>query len=292
MKNLSIRRLRSFLAVAEMGSVTAAAKLLNQTQGALSQQLSKLDEEFSASLFERKASGLKLSQTGEDIYRRAKDLVQSHDELAASSEKSDLKGKISIGFPLDLSGKELVARVIRTFMKSHPDVTVQISYESSITLRKNIKDGTLDLALIEEHPDMSTGLVLYQERLIWIGALNGKSYIEKVLPISLVSESCVYRPYVLNGLEKIKRPWKRIFESNSYEGTIAMIRMDLAVGIVLASALPNGCTELDSSTGLPRLPEFSISLISSGGLSPSAKHLETLLCATFIDAHESMLTSL
>lgn len=285
MKNLSIRRLRSFLTVAEMGSVTTAAKFLNQTQGAVSQQLSKLDEEFSANLFERKADGLKLSQAGEEIYRSAKDLVQNHDRLVASSERSELKGSLSIGFPLDLSGKELVARVMRSFIESHPGVSVKIRYGSSTTLRENVKGGALDLALIEEHPDISNGLVLYRERLIWIGAQNGKSYTDKVLPVSLVSESCVYRPYVLAGLEQVERPWKCVFDSDSYESTIAMIRMDLAVGVVLSSALPGGCAKLDSATGLPRLPEFNISLIFSDNVSPPVKRLEKILCSTFIGAH-------
>jgi len=280
-RNLSIRRIRSFVTVAEMGSITVAAKFLSQTQGAISQQISKLEEELSTELFNRTASGLLLTNAGGEIYKKAKELIVQNDNLAASSEKSSLLGAVSIGFPLDLSGKELVGKVIRSFIESHPNVEVKISYGSSQSLKEQIDQKVLDIALLEEHPDRSTGELLYRERLVWIGAEKGKSCDAKILPVSLVSEHCVYRPYVLTALAGINRAWKCVFESGSYEATVAMIRMDLAIGVVLASTIPGGCCEIDSANGLPKLPEIDVSLVRSGSASEVVDRLGTILHATF-----------
>ena len=58
---------RAFLAVVETGSLSAAARVLNQTQPTLGRQITAFEEELSVTLFERVGRSLKITQTGADL---------------------------------------------------------------------------------------------------------------------------------------------------------------------------------------------------------------------------------
>jgi DNA-binding transcriptional LysR family regulator len=64
MKNMDIRHLRYFLAVADSGSVAAAARQLHIVQPALSWQIRILEDELGAMLFSRSAKGVELTAAG------------------------------------------------------------------------------------------------------------------------------------------------------------------------------------------------------------------------------------
>jgi DNA-binding transcriptional LysR family regulator len=59
--NIDTALLRAFLAVAETGGMTSAARLLNLTQAAVSQQVKRLEDAFGRQLFERDRRGLRLT---------------------------------------------------------------------------------------------------------------------------------------------------------------------------------------------------------------------------------------
>src|ERR1700722_20887051 len=74
-QNLDINLVRTFVAVAEHGSMTVAANSLHLTQGAVSQQIKRLEESFSCSLIDREGRRLELTQVGERLLGKAKRLL-------------------------------------------------------------------------------------------------------------------------------------------------------------------------------------------------------------------------
>jgi DNA-binding transcriptional LysR family regulator len=64
-QNLDIHLVRTFVAVAGHGSMTVAANSLHLTQGAVSQQIKRLEESFACSLFNRQGRRVELTQAGE-----------------------------------------------------------------------------------------------------------------------------------------------------------------------------------------------------------------------------------
>ena len=69
-RNLDIAALRSFLIVAETGTVTHSAVRLNLTQSAVSLQIKRLEEAFRCSLFARSGRGVTLTAQGEQLLAR------------------------------------------------------------------------------------------------------------------------------------------------------------------------------------------------------------------------------
>ncbi len=79
---MDLRALRYFVAVAEHGTVTAAAVELHMTQPALSRAIRGLEREWGVSLFNRESGRLRLSSAGRELATHARDLLQRADRLA------------------------------------------------------------------------------------------------------------------------------------------------------------------------------------------------------------------
>jgi DNA-binding transcriptional LysR family regulator len=73
--NIDTSLLRAFVAAAETGGMTTAARLVNLTQAAVSQQVKRLEEMFGRQLFERDRRGLRLTASGERLLVRAQRLL-------------------------------------------------------------------------------------------------------------------------------------------------------------------------------------------------------------------------
>lgn len=102
-RNLDTRLVRTFVAVADKASMTAAANVLHLTQGAVSQQIRRLEETLGRSLFERDRRGLRLTLSGERLFELAKRLLSQNDEIWAEMATSAVEGRVRLGVPPDLA---------------------------------------------------------------------------------------------------------------------------------------------------------------------------------------------
>ena len=89
---------RAFLATAEEGSLSAAARALGQTQPTLGRQVSALEEDLGVTLFERAGRSLSLTQSGLELldYFRAMGDAAGRISLAASGRSQAIEGHVSI----------------------------------------------------------------------------------------------------------------------------------------------------------------------------------------------------
>lgn len=96
---MDLRQLTYFLAIAEEGQITAAARRLNMAQPPLSQQMKALEEELGVELFLREPRSVTLTDAGEILYRRARQLITLADSTRREigDFKSGLRGTLSIG---------------------------------------------------------------------------------------------------------------------------------------------------------------------------------------------------
>lgn len=245
--------------MADRGSMTVAANSLHLTQGAVSQQIKRLEESFACSLFDREGRRLELTQAGERFLGRAKRLLGVNDEIWADMTTRPPEGPLRLGIPYDLVGT-CFPPVFKAFAEVCPLVEVSLMCGTSPELSKALVNGSLDLAVIEAAADDATGECLRVERLVWVGAHGGIAHLKRPLPISIVAESCAFRPAVLEALREKNLEWRTVFESGNIEATTATVRSDLGVTAWLASTVPSDLDILGPESGLPGLPNFAISL--------------------------------
>lgn len=258
-RNLDTGLLRTFVTTADMASMTAAANVLHLTQGAVSQQIRRLEEMFDSVLFERDRRGLKLTNDGERLLGRARQLLGLNDEIWAAMTVPDITGEIRLGAPYDLVGTYLPP-ALKAFAHSHPQVNISLVCAASPQLADALTAGEIDLAVIEEPAGPSTGECLNVERLVWVGSRGGSTYLKRPLPLSVVSDTCAFRPAIFAALRQHGVEWRTVFDNGNIEATIATVRMDLAVTAWLASTVPADLDVLSADSALPALPSFAINL--------------------------------
>jgi DNA-binding transcriptional LysR family regulator len=168
-------------------------------------------------------------------------------------------GGVRLGVPYDLVGAWL-APVLKAYAEACPRVEISLVCRSSPELIAALAKGEIDLAVIEAPEDMPAGECLSIERLVWVGARGGDAHRKRPLPLSLVSETCAFRPAIFEALRQGGFGWRTLFENGTIESTRATVAADLAVSAWLASTVSPDLAILGADCGLPPLPNFAINL--------------------------------
>ena len=103
---MDIKELTNFIAIAENGSISKAARELHISQPPLTKQLQRLETELNVTLFERTSKGVTLTKKGRIFYRRALSLI-AFSESIFSELNSKSESTINIGMISSSSAKEL-----------------------------------------------------------------------------------------------------------------------------------------------------------------------------------------
>lgn len=119
--------LQLFALIVERGSLTAAARELGLSQGAVSLRLAALEKAAEAQLLRRSTRRLQLTEAGDQLYRTAKRVLTEIDDLhgALSGDKGALKGQIRVSAPNDL-GRRYMAPAIDAFIRDNPGISVEL----------------------------------------------------------------------------------------------------------------------------------------------------------------------
>jgi len=258
-RNLDTSLVRAFSAVAASGNMTVAANALGLTQGAVSQKIRRLEEALDCILFDRRQRGLKLTKDGEHFLGLSKRFLDLNDEIWCEIMAPAIRGEVRLGIPYDLVTAYLPT-ILRGYVKSHPRVEVSLVCGVSSELIAALNKGELDAALVEEPLDKTEGECLCVERLLWVGSKNGAAHGKRPLPLSIVSETCAFRPAIFEALRATGTAWRNVFENGNIDATMTAVRADLAVTASLATVVPEDLEVLSPQSGLPELPSYSISL--------------------------------
>ncbi|GIO15011.1 HTH-type transcriptional regulator BsdA [Cohnella xylanilytica] len=144
---MDFRQLRYFLAVANEGQVTGAARLLNMEQPPLSRQMKQLERELGVTLFDRSGKRLRLTAAGELLRERAEALLARLGETEKEVRELDegVRGVLSIGAVV--SCVSLLPGPIRRFREQHPQVTFKIREGDHFLLSEQLDKRTIELAV-------------------------------------------------------------------------------------------------------------------------------------------------
>lgn len=164
MTRYTLRQLESFIAVAEHGSITAAAESLHVSQSAISGAVNSLERVFGAQLtIRRKAHGVVLTPAGRYVLDRAKGLLNeaSDLELHAADAGGELRGALTLGCYLTLA-PTVLANLIDQYSKHHPLVELDFFDGPQSEIQTRLLSGRLDLAVAY---DLSLPSGLQRQRL-------------------------------------------------------------------------------------------------------------------------------
>jgi len=134
--------MRGFIAAAETGSLSAAARQLGLTQPTLSRQVAALEETLGLTLFERIGKKLALTETGLDLLHHGKSMAQAADALAlvATGRSETVEGLVSISAGDGISIK-ILPPIIAKIRQAAPQVSIDLIVSNALSdLRRREAD--------------------------------------------------------------------------------------------------------------------------------------------------------
>jgi DNA-binding transcriptional LysR family regulator len=259
--NLDIDLLRSFAAVADTGSFTAAAELVARTQSAVSVQVKRLEASVGRRVFERTSRSLALTPAGEVLLGYARRILELNDESVRRITQPPVAGAIRLGITEYFVPGELPA-ILARFAAIHPEVHLEVRMGLSRDLREALSQGKLDVAIVRLAP-RERERALWTEPLVWAAPAAFEVARDALLPLALLPAPCVLREHAIESMRRLKRPCKVAFTGSSMASVQAAVRAGLGVSILPRSLLMPGMRVLPKGRSYPDAGRLSVGMLRS-----------------------------
>jgi DNA-binding transcriptional LysR family regulator len=222
------RELETFVAVADNGSFSGAARALNMSPPAVTRQISSLEDRLGARLFVRTTRQVALTEAGERFYRDTTQLLSDLGEAEASAAGAyrQPKGMLRITAPV-VFGQLYIGPILRGFLDIYADVSATTLFVDRIV---DLIDEGLDVAVrIGNLPDSSlTALKVGTVRRVVVAA---PSYLEAHGVPRNLADLEMHRIIQPSGFQK-STDWPFVVKGQNH---IARTKPVLTVNTVIAS---------------------------------------------------------
>jgi len=183
---MNLKHLESFVRVAELGSFSKAARVLDIAQPALSRQVRSLETDLRETLLLRNGRGVTLTDAGRRLFEHGVQILQrvsqAREDLGAQRDAA--VGHVTIGLPPSI-GRRLTLPLIESFRENLPRARLTIVEGLSANIAEWIGSGRADLGLLY-NPDAQPALEitpLLRERLCLVEAVSGRKGSKGAVPL-------------------------------------------------------------------------------------------------------------
>lgn len=145
----TLRQLQFFVAAAQSGSVTGAARELSISQSSVTEAIRALEDDLGVQLFDRQARGLMITQKGSAFLRHARQILSdvATARTAFRDETGPLTGRLSLGVTSLVAGYVL-SDILQRFRRAHPQVELNVIEDNGDYLQHLLIGGELDVAVL------------------------------------------------------------------------------------------------------------------------------------------------
>jgi len=219
---MNLKQLEYFVQVAELGSFSKAAVVLDIAQPALSRQVRALETELHQQLFLRNGRGVALTDAGKRLFDHSVAVLQlvahAREDLGASRDEP--VGRVTIGLPPSI-GRQFTLPLIDRFKKELPAARLAIVEGLSSHIVEWVTTGRVDVGLVY-NPNAQPGLEivpLLQEELCLVSfAPKDKSKVAAPLPMKELSRYPLIVPERVHAM-------RRLLET---QAALAGVKLDIA----------------------------------------------------------------
>jgi LysR family transcriptional regulator, nitrogen assimilation regulatory protein len=197
---MNLKQLEYFVQVAELGSFSRAARVLDIAQPALSRQVRALETDLRETLLLRNGRGVALTDAGRRLLERGaailQQVAQAREELGATRDEP--VGRVTIGLPPSIA-RQLTLPLIEAFQRDLPKARVAIVEGMSTHVAEWITSGRVDLGLLY-NPEVQPGLEItpvLQEALYLVSRRAGGKAARDArqpLPMARLAEQALIMP--------------------------------------------------------------------------------------------------
>src|SRR6201984_3699315 len=193
---MELRHLRYFVAVAETGSLTVAARrILHTSQPSLSRQIRDLEDEVGAQLLTRSARGIELTPAGSIFLDHARSVLSRVEAAAEAARRVAHPSKpcFAMGF---LTGHELtwMPAALQILRDELPNIDVMISSQYSPLLADGLSKGKIDAAFLRREkgvPELACRVLVKEPLMVILPSDHRLAALKAISPGDLVGETFV-----------------------------------------------------------------------------------------------------
>lgn len=279
-RDLDLRLVRSFLAVASELSFTRAARRLGLSQSTISARVRQLEENFSQPLLDRDTHSVRLTPAGERFLPYGHRIIALADEAVDDSGFRDCRQTVRFGVSEDFAFTHLPAFLER-LRSEQPLLDVELSIHLSAELHRRLRSAELDL-ILAMRPGPSRGVdalevePLFTDRLVWAGQTGYERPRDEPLPLALYPAPSVTRDAAVGALESHGVPYRTAATSTGLAGLRAATLSGIGVMPFAESLIPAGLGKLDDPD-LPPMPDVVFALATRRSPTRATRNLAQAL---------------
>ncbi|MFW8631807.1 LysR family transcriptional regulator [Vibrio natriegens] len=237
---MELRQLRHFVAAAEQSSISAAARLMNLAQPAISSSIKKLEQELKAPLFNRRDRGITLTVAGNEFLSHAIQILKQADDakLAMQAMEGLDQGLVDVAVP-SMLGSYYFPPLVMAFRHQYPNIDMNILDTGTRNIRRMLLEGEVELGVVASKdltPELESGPLIREEMVVCMAVdhpLAEKEVIEysDFLAHDLVLFQKGYYHHTLIDLvsQQVNMKPKVAFSSNLLPLIKAVIRQGYAI---------------------------------------------------------------
>lgn len=190
---MTIRNLEIFTKVAELGSMSAAAKILYITQPSVSLAIAEIEKEYNVKLFDRIGNRLCLTPTGQHLLEYTSGIIHQYKEMELFLKDESHSTAIRVGATATV-GHHIIAPIIERLEKEIPGVKCEVTVASTGIIEEHLLRSELDIGFVEGDISSRTLIVnpliedelcvicskkhrFYGRKSVSLAELNGESFI-------------------------------------------------------------------------------------------------------------------
>jgi DNA-binding transcriptional LysR family regulator len=270
-RGFDFTQLRTFIAVAESGSVSAGAERVFLSQSSVSEQLKKLEERAGQPLFVRSKQGVSATPAGSRLLDHARRIIAMSEAAFEDLQGRSLDGELRIAIT-DYYRPHEIARILKTFSEQHPRLKLHVTVlPSAVIDSKADDDASFDIGLslrLVTGNARSTGrragtasTVVRREKLLWVSAADAAQRPSAPYQLVLLPSSCQLQRFVVKLLDEHQVPYLVSHSASGVAGLQLALKAGLGISCLNESSIGGGLVACPASIGLPALPAVEFHLL-------------------------------
>ncbi|CAB3758103.1 LysR family transcriptional regulator [Paraburkholderia humisilvae] len=283
-RGFDLNQLRTFVAVAEAGSVSAGAERVFLSQSSVSEQLKKLEERAGQPLFLRGKLGVTATPAGARLLEHARRILAMSEAAFDDLQGRSLDGELRVAIT-DYYRPHDITRVLKTFSEQHPRLRLHVTVLPSAVIDSGaVDDAAFDIGLslrivtsdnrrAAASAARTASTVVRREKLLWVTSADADPRASPHEPtrlpartpppyrLVLLPSSCQLQRFVVKLLDERKVPYVISHSASGVAGLQLALKAGLGMSCLNESSLGAGLVPCAANIGLPPLPSVEFHLL-------------------------------
>ncbi|MGF6480480.1 LysR family transcriptional regulator [Paraburkholderia sp. JPY419] len=268
-RGFDLAQLRTFVAVAESGGVSAGAERVFLSQSSVSEQLKKLEERAGQPLLVRGRQGVNPTPAGGRLLEHARRIIAMSEAAFDDLQGRSLDGELRIAIT-DYYRPHDIARILKTFSEQHPRLKLHVTVLPSAVIDSGADDhASFDIGLsarlvIGRSRARGAGaasIVVRREKLLWASCADAPTRPATPYQLVLLPTTCQLQRFVVKLLDEHKVAYVVSHSASGVAGLQLALKAGLGISCLNESSLGGGVVACAANIGLPPLPAIEFHLL-------------------------------